>query len=97
MTKISLDPHVSYLYLKMISVAPLVRSNQANNFTGKGERCSEQVGLTLYCSEIEGELAYWFIGIYVIITWQKRFKITIMVPSSIFEHVSNEAMAFLSS
>ena len=33
--KNSLDPHVDFLYLTMISVAPLVRSNQANNFTGK--------------------------------------------------------------
>ena len=50
-----------------------------------------------YYSEIEGELAFWFIGIYVIITWQKRFEITIMMFSGIFEHVSNEEMAFLSS
>ena len=34
--------------LTMISVAPLVRSNQANNFTGKYERCWDQVGPTLY-------------------------------------------------
>ena len=74
MTKISLDPHVSSLYLTMISVAPLARSNQANDFTGEKERCWEQVGPTLYCSEIEGELACWSIGIYVIITWQKRFE-----------------------
>ena len=53
------------------------------------------MGPTLNCSEIEGELACWSIGIYVIITWQKRFEIIIMVSSGIFEHVSNEAMAFL--
>ena len=37
------------------------------------------------------------IGMYVIITWQRRFEITIMVLSGIFEHVPNKAMAFLSS
>ena len=54
-------------------------------------------GPTLYCSEIEGELASWSIGIDAIIACQDRFDITIMVCSGIFEHVSNEAMAFFSS
>ena len=54
-------------------------------------------GPTLYCSEIEGELACWSIGIYAIITCQKRFEIIIMMSSGIFEHVSNEAMAFFSN
>ena len=34
--------------LTMISVAPLVRSNQVNNFTGKYERYWDQVGPRLY-------------------------------------------------
>ena len=52
-------------------------------------------GPTLYCSEIEGELACWSIGIDAIIACQDRFDITIMMCSVIFEHVSNEVMAFL--
>ena len=90
MTKISLDPHVSSFYLTMISVPALVRSNQANNFTEKLKHCSDQIGPILYCSEIEGEVACWSIGIYIIVTWQKRFEITIIVSSGSFEYVSNE-------
>ena len=54
-------------------------------------------GPTLYCSEIEGELACWSIGIDAIIACQDRFDITIMMCSDIFEDVPNEAMAFFSS
>ena len=40
-------------------------------------------------------MACWSIDIDAIIACQDRFDITIMMCGGIFEHVSNEAMAFL--
>ena len=54
------------------------------------------MGPTLYCSEVDEELTCWSIGILVIMTWQSRFELIIMVSSGIFEHALNEVMAVLS-